>query len=433
MTSQKMVFSGVSNIMVHNAIQSKGFIKKIRLNEAIEIVLKNFDLFPSHEIKLQDYIIIDKILRIDIRSNRNVPSFNRSAMDGFAVRSKDTTLASHKNPVTLKVIDELNIGQKPNRRVEKGTAIKIPTGGVMPLEADAVVKIENTIPFSPSEINIIKPIIATKNLSEVGEDIKKGRILFKAGHRFRIFDRGFLLSAGVEKVVVTKTPTLAILSTGDELVEPWKPKMEIGQVPEVNSINVFDSSLREGWKSKIIGIIPDNLETLKKAVQEALASYDVVLLSGGTSVGTKDYIPILFDELGELLFHGVSIRPGKPISAAKIQNKLVFGLPGYPVAALLTFQFIVKPVILSLMGLKPSEIPTIKAKISIDVKSQLNRLDFLRVKLQKDSEQKFKAIPISISGSGVLSTIVEADGIVIIPEAVETLQKDDDVDVFLIK
>ncbi len=419
--------------MIHNDVRSKGFVKKISLNKAIEIAQKSFGLFPSHEIKLQDQIIIDKILRIDIQSNRNIPFFNRSAMDGFAVRSEDTTLASSNNPVILRVIDELNIGQKPNMRIEKGTAMKIPTGGVMPLGANAVVKIEDTKPFSPSEIKIIKPISTTKNLSEVGEDIKKGRVLFKAGHRFRIFDRSFLLSAGIEKVVVTKTPTLALLSTGDELIEPWTPKMEIGQVPDVNSINIFDLSLNEGWKPRIIGIIPDKIKTLRKAIREALASYDVVLLSGGTSVGTKDYIPILFDELGELLFHGVSIRPGKPISAAKIQNKLVFGLPGYPVAALLTFQFIVKPVILFLMGLKNSEIPTIKAKISIDVKSQLNRLDFLRVKLQKEPKQKIKAIPISISGSGILSTIVEADGIVIIPETVEALQKDDDVEVFLIK
>ncbi|MHA2175177.1 MAG: molybdopterin molybdotransferase MoeA [Candidatus Hodarchaeales archaeon] len=419
--------------MIHNDVRSQGFIKKIYLKDAIEIIQKNFELFPSHEIKLKDQIIVDKILRIDIQSSRNVPFFSRSAMDGFAVRAEDTVSASSENPVTLEVINEQKIGHQPKTKVEKGTAVKIPTGGVMPQGANAVIKIEDIIPITPFRIKIITPIAVMKNVSEVGEDIKKGRVLFKSGYRFRIFDKGFLLSAGIEKIVVTKTPTLAILSTGDELVQPWKSKLEIGQVPDVNSANIFELSLSEGWKPKFIGIIPDKFETLKSAIQKAVTNYDVVLLSGGTSVGTKDYVPRIFDELGELLFHGVSIRPGKPISAAKIQNKLVFGLPGYPVAALLTFQFIVKPAILSLLGLKDSDIPTIKARISTEINSQLNRLDFLRVRLHKTSDQEVQAIPISISGSGVLSTIIEADGIVIIPESVEILQKDEVVEVILIK
>ncbi len=407
--------------------------REISLSKAIKITQESFQIFPTEEIILQNNLLIKKILRKDVYSKRNIPFFTRSAMDGYAVRSEDTIHASPNDPTKLRVIDEVYIGHHPQIRVEECTAIKIPTGGVMPSDANAVIKVEDTRKSISSEIEIIKPIQATKNVSKVGEDIKKDKLLFEAGHRFRSFDKGFLLSAGIKKVVVSKTPSVAILSTGDELIEPWSPKIDIGQVPDVNSMNLFDLSDTEGWSPHIIGIIPDKRERLKESILNSLLIHDIIIISGGTSVGTRDYIPSIISELGEILFHGVSIRPGRPISTAKIQNKPVFGLPGYPVAAIVTFQFIVKPVILSLMGLNKTHLkPTMKGILSMDVKSKLNRLDFLRVRIRRDSNNIIKVIPISISGSGVLTTVVEADGIVIIPESIKSLQKDTEVEVFLI-
>ncbi|MHA2363752.1 MAG: molybdopterin molybdotransferase MoeA [Candidatus Hodarchaeales archaeon] len=420
--------------MTFDDIRLKGFSKRIKIDKAIQKCIEAFNLLPTHSVSLQLISLKNKILREDIFAKRSIPPFDRSAVDGYAVRAEDTFSASETNPQILNVIGQFAIGQVPPKlKVVKYTAIQIPTGGVIPEGTNAVIMVEDTAKITENEIEIYASLHPGKNISKAGEDIEKNQLIFKSGRRLRGIDRGFLLSAGINSTLVSKIPSIAIIATGDELLDPWDT-ITPGKIPEINTVNLFDMCLEEGWNPEIKGIIHDQKNDLREIINECVKkNYDVVLLSGGTSVGQKDFLPILFNELGTVIFHGIAMRPGGPVVASKINDKLVFGIPGFPTAALIAFRFVVRPIILSLMGQKDDSLPkNIPAKISRNVGSKLGRLDFLRVKLQKNTSGDLEAVPIQIGGSGVLTNMVNAHGIIPIPESSEGLKRGDIVDVILL-
>jgi molybdenum cofactor synthesis domain-containing protein len=333
----------------------------------------------------------------------------------------------------LQVIGKLNIGEVSNLSVENGTVIQIPTGGVVPNGANAVIMVEDTRKITEDSefIEIINVLHPGKNISKQGEDIQKGELLFESGHKLRSVDRGYLLSAGIKEIKVTCPPTVAIITTGDELVAPWD-EIPLGKIPDINSVNLADMCCDEGWNPEIIGIIKDIKQELESTIKDCVKQYDVVLINGGTSVGKKDFVPVILDELGEVLFHGLAMRPGSPVMCAKIDNKVVFGVPGFPTATIIAFQFVIKPILLSLMGVDdPNPLRTIEAKISRNVGSKLGRLDYLRVNIVRSKNGGYDAVPIQIGGSGVLQNIVKANGFIPIPESSEGLKKGDNVEVIL--
>ncbi|MHA1973705.1 MAG: molybdopterin molybdotransferase MoeA [Candidatus Hodarchaeales archaeon] len=417
--------------MKFNDIRLKGFSKRIKLDKAIDLCIETFNSFSVEEIDISKNSVSKRILAEDIYANRSIPPFNRSAMDGYAVKASDTVGASESNPLTLRVIGDIEIGQFPSERIKPGTAIRIPTGGMVPEGADAVVMVEDTAIISQesNEIEVYGSVHPGKNVSYAGEDFKKNELILRAGKRLEAVDRGYLLSAGVSKIKVSRTPRIAIIASGNELVKPWDKELKQGKIPEVNTINLYELCRKEGWKAKIIGIVPDIQESLTQAIQEAVRNYDVVLLSGGSSVGKKDFIPLLLDKLGSLLFHGIAMRPGGPICASSIDGKIVFGLPGFPTATLIAFQFVVKPVLLSLMGLDKSyQHLKLPVKVTRNVGSKLGRLDFLRVRLEKTSSGELQAVPIQIGGSGILKNMIDGTAIIPIPEASEGLKEGDIVE-----
>lgn len=403
----------------------------MKVQQAIDLAISKFKNFSSITVSLKDDPIQTFVLAEDIHAKRSVPPFNRSAVDGFALKAEDTFSASETNPMLLKVLGSVNMGNITDIKVEKGTAIQVPTGGVLPEGADAVIMVEDTNELQDNFIEVTSVLHPGKNVSFLGEDIKENILMFRSGHKIRSVDRGFMLSAGVTEVQVKKPPSIAIIVTGDELIEPWEEILP-GKIPETNSVNLYDLCLDEGWKPTKLGIVRDEKENLKKTIEKAIAEFDVVLINAGTSVGKKDLSPVILSEIGEIIFHGLAMRPGGPILCANVNDKVVFGVPGFPTATIVAFRFIIRPIIQALMGLKQKETNRyVSATISRNVGSKIGRMDFLRIKLERKDNGQYVAIPIQIGGSGILKNIVDADGFIIIPELSEGLKEGDKVEVQL--
>ena len=417
--------------MSFDDVRMKGFSKNMKVQQAIELATTKFDLFQCEIRSLKDKPIQNYVLREDIYAKRSVPPFDRSAVDGFALKAEDTFSASETNPLLLKVLGTINIGYSTDLKVEKGTAIQVPTGGILPEGADAVIMVEDTNKLEDNYIEVTSVLHPRKNVSAKGEDVKQEQLMFQTGHKFRSVDRGFMLSAGITEVQVTKTPSIAIIVTGDELVEPWEDVPD-GKIPETNSVNLFDLCKDERWKPTKVGIVKDEIDNLKKTIEKAVNEYDVVLINAGTSVGKKDFAPVILSELGDIVFHGLAMRPGGPVLCANVNNKIVFGIPGFPTATIIAFRFIIRPIISALMGLQEKGANRyVPATISRNVGSKIGRMDFLRVKLEKRIDGNYSAVPIQIGGSGILKNIVDADGFIIIPELSEGLKEGDKVEVQL--
>lgn len=417
--------------MSFDDVRMKGFSKNMKVADAIDQAVEKLSPLPIEILSLKENDIRNYILRENINAKRSSPPFNRSAVDGYAIMAEDSYSASESNPMLVKIVDSMQIGISPSKKVKKGLTIQVPTGGVIPEGANAVIMVENTNKIDNDFLELYTVLPPGKNISKKGEDFKEGELLFKIGHRFRSVDRGFLLSAGITEVKVSKQPSVAIIVTGDELVEPWQT-ITPGQIPEVNSFNLADLCLDEGWNPKVLGIVKDQEEILRKIIQKAIDDFDVVLINAGTSVGKKDFTPMILNGLGEIVFHGLSIRPAGPVLCANVNNKIVFGVPGFPTASIIAFRFVIKPIVNRLLGLPATQsLVSIPAIISRNVGSKVGRMDFLRVKLNKTEKDNYIAVPIQIGGSGILRNIVEADGFVEIPELSEGLKEGDQVKVFL--
>lgn len=378
------------------------FKKRMYVNDALCIILSKAR--QSVE-RIGFESSFGRVLAEDIISPVEIPPFDRAAMDGYAIQGKDSFGASQVNPIIFSRI---------NGEIGDFEASKINTGGKMPKGSDAVVMIEYT-DRDVDEISVFSAVTPGKNVSQKGEDVKKGENILKKGRLLRADDVGMIAALGIEEVEVFRRPKVSIMSTGDELIELCKGQEGI---IDVNSytLSMMTSQLAIPVR---LGIIPDDPKMIKDTILSQKT--DLIIVSGGSSVGERDFLADIVREIGELLFHGVSLRPGGPTGFGMIGDMPIFILPGYPVAAMVAFEVFVRPLLQKMVGL-PTEDPY-KQEFAIlkrKVASDIGRCDFVMVKLEEIDERLY-AEPTK-RGSSVISSMVRSDGFFIIPENKEGIR-----------
>lgn len=401
--------------------------QRVSVETALKLIHSKIVKLGVEEVSVSDSL--GRILSSDVRSRFDVPHFARSAMDGFAVVAKDTFGCTQQKPVKLEIIGECKVGEEPKNKINSGEAVELATGSQIPHGADAVVKVENTT-RSENTLMVVFPVTPGENVSEIGEDVKKDEVIVKSGQSVRPQDVSILLACGVLKISVVKRPTVGVIATGNELVEP-SDKPVPGKVFNVNSNTLSAYVSLYGGRPANLGIIGDSPRELRSALESA-TEYDLVVISGGTSVGRTDILPEVASSAGEILFRGVSMRPGGPTTVGLVRGKLVFLLPGFPVASMVAFETLVGPTIRKMMGAKNLDPRCeVKAILGNRVASTLGRRDYVRVRLELDPEGVNIAYPVRISGSGIISSMTKADGLIEVHEDSEGIEKGSKVTVKL--
>lgn len=408
------------------SVRMHGFTRYARLADALKIVLSKTKPLESEVVQFDR--ALDRVLADDVVSEVYVPPFDRSAVDGYAVRAADTFGASDLKPVNLRIMGSVDIGVASKIQMRKGDAVKIMTGASLPKGSDAVVMVEHTR-AKGKNIAVSAPVTPGKNVSEKGEDVKAGEIVLGRGRLLRPQDVGMLASIGKTRVRVSRMPEVTILATGSELRKPGE-LLGRAEVADINSYSLAAAVENFGGLSHRLGIVPDEPGELKQALRKAI-SCNMVLASGGSSVGEHDIVPDVIAELGELFFHGVAIRPGGPTAFGIIKSKPVFALPGFPVSSLIAFDMLVGPALRQMQGLPADRgYPKVRARLARKVSSTLGRADIVRVGI-RSKEGELLADPIRVTGSSVLSSMTKADGFVVVPEDVEGFDEGEIVEVEL--
>ena len=375
-----------------------------------------------------------RVLAEDLYSSVDLPHFHRAAMDGYAVKAKDTFGANQSLPAYLKLAGVVEMGKEATQRLGAGEAIRISTGGMMPPESDAVVMVEYTDETDAGLVEIHRSVSPWQNVIQIGDDIKKRELVFHRGRRLRAHDLGALTGVGISSVLVYMRPRIALISTGDEIVDADTDPMP-GQVRNINQHSLAGLIEGCGGELRDWGVIRDDKDQLIRAIAEALQWSDLVLLSGGSSMGAKDIAleAILSFPDSEFIFHGISVSPGKPTIFAKACGKPIMGLPGYPVSALVIFDLFAAPVLRKIGGEEVTGInqfeKTLRATLKTNIASQVGREDYVRVTLERDSE-RWLATPLP-SKSGAIFTLVKADGMVRIDLNQDGLEQGEEVEVIL--
>ena len=360
----------------------------------------------------------------DINADIDLPNFMRSTMDGYAVRASSTFGASEANPAYLTVKGSVPMGTTPDFSIGAGEAAGISTGGMLPKGADSVVMIEHTEAVDKITLEVYRSVAPAQNILEKGEDFKKGAVLVPAGKQIRPQDIGLLAAFGIENVTVYKKPVIAIISTGDEVVS-IKDMPEPGEIRDINSYTLAGLVEKFGAVPMTYGIVQDDFDDLFETCAAALRQSDMVMISGGSSMGARDYTIEVFSALpeSEILVHGISISPGKPTILARSQNRAIWGLPGQVTSTMVVFEIVVKPFIEHLAGFLPGLKRNFNliARLARNVSSSQGRADYVRVKLlHKDG--MLWAEPV-LGKSGLINTMVKADGLIEIGLNTEGLDK----------
>lgn len=371
----------------------------------------------------------------DIIAADDVPGFSRSTMDGFAVRARDTFGASESLPAYLDIAGEIFMGQMAPGPEGPGKAWRIPTGGMLPEDCDAVVMVEYTEELDGKTIGVTRPVAPGENMVRKGEDIASGEVIIPRGRIVRPHEMGVLAACGVTAVEVEEPLRVSIISTGDEVVDP-SCKPGPGQVRDINSYALQGLVRQAGAVPHLCGIAGDDYGRLKEMMEFARERSDIILLSGGSSVGVRDVSAMVIQSLGDpgILFHGIAVKPGKPTIGAVVGGKPVFGLPGHPVSAMVVFMLLVEPLLGK--GGYPSsqdelllEFP-VTARITRNIRSAAGREDFVRVVLRQH-EGMIMADPV-LGKSGLIATMARADGLAVIPRDLEGVEAGDLVRVRII-
>jgi len=393
--------------------------------EAQKTLAQHLTITPPVFEELAISLSLGRIVAEEILSPEDLPQFDRSTMDGFAVRSADTFGAAESRPALVTVVGAIAMGTMPDRALLKGETMKIATGGALPKGADAVVMLEQTQAVDALQVEVVKPVAPLENVVQAGDDMKKGEAILGRGHRMRPQDIGALAGVGIMRVRVFEKPRVAIINTGNEVV-PADTAPAPGQVRDINSYNLEGLIAQTGGIPVFRGIIADDYERLRETLEAAVQDCDLVLMTGGSSVGTADLTAKVINELGRpgVLVHGVSIKPGKPIIIGVLNTSArhvpVFGLPGHPAAVSICFDVFVRPVLARMTGEVPlpalADVPayrSVKAKLARSIASSPGREDHVRVTLEKKDDGLW-ARPV-FGASGLISTLVKAVGTVVVP------------------
>jgi len=369
-----------------------------------------------------------RILAEDILSPVDLPPFSRSTVDGYAVKAADTAGASASMPTYLDIIGSIQMGQKTEIELKSGQVAAVPTGGMIPQNADAVLMIEDTEKIESKLIESFKALAVGENIVQKAEDIGAGELLFKKGHKIMARDIGALAGLGITEFDVFQKAAVSIISTGDELI-PAEAKAKAGQIRDINSYSIAAYLDKIGAETKKVGIIKDKFDNLKSALQKELGQ-DLVLISGGSSVGIKDMTIDLLNSLGEpgVLLHGLAIKPGKPTILADIEGTIVVGLPGHPASAWTVNTVLSAEIVRVLNGeKKPSEMGSennkyfIEAELTRNLVSDKGREEYIPVKIIEKNEKLF-AEPL-LAKSSLITNLAYGDAVLKIPQNKEGIDK----------
>jgi molybdenum cofactor synthesis domain-containing protein len=385
----------------------------------------------AEEILLLD--AYNRVLKENVVSTLDIPPFSRSTVDGFAVKAEDTFGAEENQPVTLSVRGVVNIGELPKIRIGKGEAAEIVTGAPVPDGADAVVMVEET-DRKDAELRVYRAVTKDGNVMKKSSDIKKGETVLKGGQILGASEIGVLAALGLTKAKVFTEPIVAVLSTGGEVTEPGK-ELPAGKIYDINAYSLSTAVRESGGKPVYLGVVPDDEAALRKALERALASADMVLTSGGVSVGPHDLTPKIVNSLGKpgVFVSGIAVKPGKPTTVALVDGKPVFALPGHPTSALLLFHLLARPVIQAMSGRTATEAKTVKALAAKRMFQAKGRRTFVMVKLNRDVTKGLVAEPVETGASGAITTLAKADGFVEVPADHQFIDAGEEVDVGLLK
>ncbi len=393
------------------------FRKLLSFEEAKHTLEHSFTPEPKGTERIPLAEAHNRVLAEDITAPMDVPPFDRSTVDGYAVQAQDTFGAEENKPVKLKLSGRVNIGEAPGVTVKRGTVAEIVTGAPLPKGADAVVMLEYVVQESNSVL-IHRAVSKGENVMKAGSDIHKGETVLKKGQTLSSREIGALAALGLAEVDMYKRPRVAVLSTGGEVVEAGK-KLEHGKIYDVNAHTLSAAVLECGGEPLNLGIIEDEKDRLEDAFRMALRLADVVVSSGGVSVGPKDLVPSILSGLGEpgVIVCGVAVKPGKPLTVALVDGKPVFSLPGHPTSALLMFYLIVRPLLTQMAGkLEEDSLFTVDAIAAEKMFPAKGRRTFVMVNLAPDGAGELKASPVPLGLSGAITTLAKADGFVEIPD-----------------
>ena len=369
-----------------------------------------------------------RVLAQDIACLVEVPRFDNSAMDGYAVRSQDLKGASPEAPVILSNCGVVPAGASGDLCVEEGQCVRIFTGSVLPGGADGVIMQEN-VKVEGDRVFCLDEVKPFENVRLRGEDLRKGDLLLRSGTELSSGGMSLLASQGVCDLLVSRKPVIGILATGSELVEPGTRDLEMGEIFESNRILIRNLILDAGGEAKKFPIVPDDSDATRRSLEVAFDECDAVITSGGASVGELDYVKDAFEAMGgELGFWKVSMKPGKPFIFGRHQQGLLFGLPGNPLSAMVTFLVLVRPALRKWLGVEAMELPSIQGRLGAGLSNKGNRRHFMRVCFSKEG----KVVLAGMQASHGMSSMGGADGLVDIPPGA-SLQAGDEVRVYLIR
>jgi molybdenum cofactor synthesis domain-containing protein len=386
------------------------FEELIDHHEAVRLVLKNTTHLPVVRMPLMDAQRL--ALAEDVLARFDSPPFDNSAVDGYAVRSVDAEAGR-----TFKVVDEAPAGRPAQKKVGEGEAVKIFTGGLIPEGADAVVMVESTSGWG-EEFELRKAAGPGNNLRGAGEDVREGDLILRAGTEIGAPEIALAATQGYGELSVYPRPKVVVLSTGTELVEPGTRELTPGEIFDSNSFALLAQARETGAEARRVAAASDDADVLRNAMEEALESADVVVTSGGVSVGEKDLVKSTLLYLGvEQVFWGIKLKPGKPVFFGTRDDARFFGLPGNPVSAMVCFELFVRPALIKMMGLKDARRPRIEVYFDEDVENKFGRMHAMRVTLTR-TERGWRAESVGAQGSGLVSSLTKADALALIgPES----------------
>jgi molybdopterin molybdotransferase len=392
----------------------------VKIDEALEMLYGSIrmNILDSEILPIKNSL--NRVLVCDIKAKYDLPQKNQSAVDGYAVSAIDTFNASPSNPILLRLKSRTT---NLEFTITSGETTYVPTGAPIPKGSDAVVMVEYTDAIQPG----------SEDVSWKGEDVKQGEPILRKGMKLKPQDIGMLGALRIRSVEVFKKPKIGILSTGNELTSLDSNNQE-GKVIEINSLVLAAMTIDIGGEPVLLGLVEDEYEHIREKISESLEKIDILIVTGGTSAGLFDFTVKVIDSLGDpgVIVHGVAIKPGRPTALASIDNKPIISLSGYPVAAMIGFYVFARPLIAKMLGSTYELEPRVRARVTRRIASNVGMRSFVRVKVS-DADGKYVAEPVRTTGSGILSSMIHANGLLIIPEDIEGIDENQEVDIILFR
>lgn len=395
-----------------------------------------FDILQECIIEVKPEIIpihqaVNRVTSCDIHSKIDYPPYNRTNIDGYAVKSSDTTGASENNPAYLKLKGNISIGKKHDFELEHGCAYSIPTGGMLPNGSDGVIMLEYTEIFD-EQVAVYKPVSKGTGIVYKGEDIKRNQLLIEKNHIITTNDLPLLSAGGIFNINVYKKLRVALFSTGNEITSDENDMINQSLIPDINGVSLHAKINNDFCDVITHKIIIDDKAVIKSAFEKVVDDVDIIIVSGATSVGPHDYIREVIESFDDsnILYHGVRIKPGKPSMTAIINKTMLFSLPGHPLSCMMIYNAIVKPYLYNTSHISPAKLKgrIVNASLAESIRGEAGRTVFVPVKITKDKDGQL-ATPLKYK-SGMIKALTEADGYIMIPEEKEGLEKNRVIEVF---